>query len=138
MFKLNRAIYAFLNRYFPEQAYRFVPRAPEQLRPSQHQLQMMDDHDIHCIRLEFRPNCGMVVQRSYWLTGEKDSPKRLQVPRDVLLVARKYSGGIEVHAGPGYKDMPAAQFEDLMSELLANALESIEFIRRLNSYSSAV
>jgi hypothetical protein len=147
MFKLKRIIYAFLNRYFPEQAYRFVSRAPQQLRLSQHHVESMEAIGMYRIRVSYSRNHGCVVQHCYWKAGNKTlpfhpnllrslqgaadnayylPPEFLHRPRDVLLIACNVSGEFEVYAGPSYEHMSAVEFEDMMSLLIENAEEAMK------------
>lgn len=140
MFNLNRALYAFLNRWFPEQAWRFVPRAPSHLQLTPQQARLMNDAGIYRIKLEYR-NLGGLVARSYWTTWEKDGnltwEALRELPRDVLLIARNASGAFEIHAGPGYESMSEVQFENVVNHLLKSAQESIAYIDHLDRAANA-
>ena len=132
-----KALYLFfhqtLNRFFPKQAYRFARRIPG-LAPSAEQLKVLLQHGIQKIKLEFRPNMGIVVPRIYWTDWETDFwlPIQLQhgLPREPLLITKVAPQTFEVRGGPGYEDLTPGGFEALLTHLLPAAVEGVDHVKK--------
>lgn len=102
----------------------------ESLELSPAQLQALDMLEVRAIRLEYSGKDRSVIQHSSWATGAKDDylPHALSdIPRDTLVITRITPGVVELFGGPAYQSMNPLQFDDLVSHLLANTRDSINF-----------
>lgn len=130
MKSLKRAIANFLTR----RTENAIPLAPPHFVLTTEQLEKIEQLGIQKIHLTFRKNVGVVIARTFWRGGEKDSflPWEIRfAPHQPFLLIRRESGHVEIRAGLVYHSLPAEKFQVFLGHVLDCSQESIRFISGL-------